>query len=230
IGQDIPAAELKRIVDETVNFGAPVVELNDGSYILELFHGPSLAFKDFGARFMSRVMAYFSEKSNQVLDVLVATSGDTGGAVALGFAGVPNTRVTILFPKGKVSPVQELQLCTNGENIKAIEVDGTFDDCQSLVKQAFNDNELNSKLTLTSANSINISRLIPQAFYYFYAYAQLRKKGIDEVVFSVPSGNFGNLTAGLLAARMGLPVKKFIAATNANDVVPRFLQGDPYET
>ena len=230
IGQDIPAAELKRIVDETVNFDAPVVELNDGSYILELFHGPSLAFKDFGARFMSRVMAYFSEKSNQVLDVLVATSGDTGGAVALGFAGVPNTRVTILFPKGKVSAVQELQLCTNGENIKAIEVDGTFDDCQSLVKQAFNDNELNSKLTLTSANSINISRLIPQAFYYFYAYAQLRKKGIDEVVFSVPSGNFGNLTAGLLAARMGLPVKKFIAATNANDVVPRFLQGDPYET
>src|SRR5690606_1576703 len=146
IGQDIPAADLKRIVEETVNFDAPLVQLKDGSYILELFHGPSLAFKDFGARFMSRIMAYFSEKSNQVLDVLVATSGDTGGAVALGFTGVPNTRVTILFPRGKVSPTQELQLCTNGNNIKAIEINGTFDDCQALVKQAFNDDELNNKL------------------------------------------------------------------------------------
>jgi len=230
IGDDIPSADLKRIIDETVNFDAPLVALKDGSYILELFQGPSLAFKDFGARFMSRVMAYFSEKSNQTLDVLVATSGDTGGAVALGFTGVPNTRVTILFPKGKVSPIQELQLCTNDSNIHALEIDGTFDDCQALVKKAFNDDELNKRLTLTSANSINISRLIPQTFYYFYAYSQLVKRGIKEVVFSVPSGNFGNLTAGLLAVRMGLPVKHFIAATNANDVVPRFLSGEAYET
>lgn len=230
IGEDIPTADLKRIVEETVNFDAPVVGLKDGSYILELFHGPSLAFKDFGARFMSRVMAYFSEEGNQVLDVLVATSGDTGGAVALGFTGVPNTRVTILFPKGKVSPVQELQLCTNDSNIQAIEIDGNFDDCQALVKKAFNDNELSDKLNLTSANSINISRLIPQSFYYFYAYSQLLKKGVKDVVFSVPSGNFGNLTAGLFASRMGLPIKHFIAATNVNDVVPRFLEGEAYET
>jgi len=230
IGDDIPSADLKRIIEETVNFDAPLVALKDGSYILELFQGPSLAFKDFGARFMSRVMAYFSEKSNQTLDVLVATSGDTGGAVALGFTGVPNTRVTILFPKGKVSPIQELQLCTNDSNIHAVEIDGTFDDCQALVKKAFNDNDLNERLNLTSANSINISRLIPQTFYYFYAYSQLAKQGIKDVVFSVPSGNFGNLTAGLFAARMGLPVKHFIAATNANDVVPRFLMGEAYET
>ncbi|HUH19575.1 threonine synthase [Albibacterium sp.] len=230
IGDDIPAADLKRIIEETVNFDAPLIALKDGSYILELFQGPSLAFKDFGARFMSRVMAYFSEKSKQTLDVLVATSGDTGGAVALGFTGVPNTRVTILFPKGKVSAIQELQLCTNDSNIHALEIDGTFDDCQALVKKAFNDDDLNEKLNLTSANSINISRLIPQTFYYFYAYSQLVKKGIKEVVFSVPSGNFGNLTAGLFAAKMGLPVKHFIAATNANDVVPRFLSGQAYET
>jgi len=230
IGSDIPPSDLKRIIDETVNFDAPIVKLKDRSYILELFHGPSLAFKDFGARFMSRVMAYFSEKSHQVLDVLVATSGDTGGAVALGFTGVPNTRVTILFPKGKVSPIQELQLCTNGSNIKAIEIDGNFDDCQAIVKKAFNDNDLNNELNLTSANSINISRLIPQSFYYFYAYSQLLKQGIKDIVFSVPSGNFGNLTAGLFAQRMGLPVRHFIAATNVNDSVPRFLQGGAYET
>jgi len=230
IGEDIPSIDLKRIIYETVNFDAPLVKLKDGSYILELFHGPSLAFKDFGARFMSRIMAYFSEKSNQILDVLVATSGDTGGAVALGFTGVPNTRVTILFPKGKVSPIQELQLCTNDSNIQAIEVDGTFDDCQYMVKQAFNDTNLNDRLNLTSANSINISRLIPQSFYYFYAYSQLLKQGIKDVVFSVPSGNFGNLTAGIFAAKMGLPIKHFIAATNLNDVVPRFLKGEAYET
>lgn len=229
IGSEIPSSDLKAIIDETVNFDAPVIKLKDGTYILELFHGPSLAFKDFGARFMSRVMAYFSEKNNQVLDVLVATSGDTGGAVALGFTGVPNTRVTILFPKGKVSPVQELQLSTNDSNINAIEVEGNFDDCQHLVKMAFNDVELNEKLNLTSANSINISRLIPQTFYYFYAYSQLLKQGIKDIVFSVPSGNFGNLTAGLFASRMGLPVKHFIAATNVNDVVPRFLQGEEYK-
>lgn len=229
VEDDIPEVDLKRIVDDTLSFDAPVVKLNDGTYVLELFHGPSLAFKDFGARFMSRVMAYFSQKNDVVLDVLVATSGDTGGAVALGFDGVPNTRVTILYPKGKVSPVQELQLCTNGENIQAIEIDGTFDDCQDLVKKAFNDDDINERLTLTSANSINISRLIPQSFYYFNAYRQLLQQGIKDIVFVVPSGNFGNLTAGLFAYKMGLPVKHFVAATNANDVVPRFLNGKEYQ-
>lgn len=226
----IPAADLQKIIDDAINFEAPVVPLDEDTFVLELFHGPSLAFKDFGARFMSRVMAYFLKDGEQLLDVLVATSGDTGGAVALGFLGVPNTRVTILYPKGKVSEIQELQLCTNGENIHAIEVDGTFDDCQHLVKQAFADDELNSKLRLTSANSINISRLIPQTFYYFNAYAQLRRKGKKEVVFSVPSGNFGNIAAGLLAYKMGLPVKQFIAATNVNDTVPRYLSTGVYET
>ncbi|WP_118194427.1 threonine synthase [Albibacterium indicum] len=229
IEDDIPSDDLKKIVDDTLSFDAPVVKLGDGSYVLELFHGPSLAFKDFGARFMSRIMAYFSQKNDVTLDVLVATSGDTGGAVALGFDGVPNTRVTILYPKGKVSPVQELQLCTNGGNIQAIEVDGTFDDCQDLVKKAFNDDDINKKLTLTSANSINISRLIPQSFYYFNAYRQLLQEGEKDIVFVVPSGNFGNLTAGLFAYKMGLPVKHFVAATNANDVVPRFLNGQSYE-
>lgn len=179
---------------------------------------------------MSRVMAYFLKDGEQLLDILVATSGDTGGAVALGFLGVPNTRVTILFPKGKVSEIQRLQLTTNGQNIRAIAIDGTFDDCQALVKQAFADEELNSKLRLTSANSINIARLIPQTFYYFNAYAQLKRQGFKEVVFSVPSGNFGNIGAGLLAYQMGLPVHQFIAATNANDTVPRFLASGIYET
>lgn len=229
IEDDIPEQELKRIVDETLSFDAPVVKLDDNSYVLELFHGPSLAFKDFGARFMSRIMAYFSQQNELTLDVLVATSGDTGGAVALGFDEVPHTRVTILYPKGKVSPVQELQLCSNGANIQAIEVDGTFDDCQDLVKKAFHDPDINKKLNLTSANSINISRLIPQSFYYFNAYRQLVIEGIEDLVFVVPSGNFGNLTAGLLAYKMGLPVKHFVAATNANDVVPRFLAGQDYD-
>src|SRR5215217_1177375 len=226
----IPLEDLKKIIDDAINFEAPVVEISEETYVLELFHGPSLAFKDFGARFMSRVMAYFLRENEKTLDVLVATSGDTGGAVALGFLGVPHTRVTILYPKGKVSDIQELQLCTNGQNINAIEVDGTFDDCQALVKQAFADDELNSRLRLTSANSINISRLIPQTFYYFNAYAQLRRQGKTEVVFSVPSGNFGNIAAGLLAYKMGLPVKQFIAATNVNDTVPRFLESGIYET
>lgn len=225
----IPAVDLKNIIDDAINFEAPVVPLGDNDYVLELFHGPSLAFKDFGARFMSRVMGYFLKENEQVLDVLVATSGDTGGAVALGFLGVENTRVTILYPKGKVSEIQELQLCTNGQNIHAIEVEGTFDDCQHLVKQAFADEELNKKLRLTSANSINISRLIPQTFYYFNAYAQLRRQGEKEVVFVVPSGNFGNIAAGLLAYRMGLPVKQFVAATNVNDTVPRFLESGTYD-
>jgi threonine synthase len=229
IGDSIPTTDLKEIIDDAINFEAPLVPLKDGTSVLELFHGPSLAFKDFGARFMSRVMAYFSSKEDQVLDILVATSGDTGGAVALGFLGVPNTRVTILYPKGKVSEIQELQLCTNAQNIRALEIDGTFDDCQALVKQAFNDSEINSKLRLTSANSINIARLIPQSFYYFYAYAQAIKQGYKEVVFSVPSGNFGNIGAGLLAYKMGLPVRQFLAATNVNDVVPRYLESGEYE-
>ncbi|MHA4894294.1 threonine synthase [Pedobacter sp. PWIIR3] len=226
----IPTEDLKSIISEAINFDAPVVQLEDEVYVLELFQGPSLAFKDFGARFMSRIMAYFLQENERMLDVLVATSGDTGGAVALGFLGVKNTRVTILYPKGKVSDIQELQLCTNGQNIHAIEVDGTFDDCQALVKQAFADGELNEKLRLTSANSINIARLIPQTFYYFNAYAQLERIGKAEVVFSVPSGNFGNIAAGLLAFKMGLPVKQFIAATNVNDTVPRFLENGVYET
>ncbi|RZM25610.1 MAG: threonine synthase [Pedobacter sp.] len=226
----IPSEDLKAIIEDAINFEAPIVELEEDVYVLELFHGPSLAFKDFGARFMSRVMAYFLKDNEKVLDVLVATSGDTGGAVALGFLGVPNTRVTILYPKGKVSDIQELQLCTNGQNIHAIEVDGTFDDCQALVKQAFSDADLNEKLRLTSANSINIARLIPQTFYYFNAYAQLKRQGKTDVVFSVPSGNFGNIGAGMLAYKMGLPVKQFIAATNVNDTVPRFLNTGIYET
>jgi threonine synthase len=229
IGDDIPENDLKAIIDDAINFDAPIVELEENVYVLELFHGPSLAFKDFGARFMSRVMSYFLESGEKQLDVLVATSGDTGGAVALGFLGVPNTRVTILYPKGKVSNIQELQLTTNGQNIRAIEVDGTFDDCQALVKQAFTDKELNEKFRLTSANSINIARLIPQTFYYFNAYAQALKQGKSKVVFSVPSGNFGNIGAGLLAWKMGLPVEQFIAATNANDTVPEFLKTGVYQ-
>ena len=227
---EIPEKDLRALIEDAVNFDAPLVKLDAQTFVLELFHGPSLAFKDFGARFMSRVMANFLKDGEQLLDVLVATSGDTGGAVALGFLGVPNTRVTILFPKGKVSEVQRLQLTTNGENIRAIAVNGTFDDCQSLVKQAFADEELNSKFRLTSANSINIARLIPQTFYYFNAYAQLKRQGFKAVVFSVPSGNFGNIGAGLLAHKMGLPVQQFIAATNANDTVPRFLETGVYET
>jgi len=229
LSNTIPENDLKAIVEDAINFEAPIVKLEEDVYVLELFHGPSLAFKDFGARFMSRVMSYFLRDGEKMLDILVATSGDTGGAVALGFLGVPNTRVTILYPKGKVSPIQEQQLTTNGQNIRAVEVDGTFDDCQALVKQAFVNNELNEKFRLTSANSINIARLIPQTFYYFNAYAQLLRAGKSEVVFSVPSGNFGNLGAGLLAWKMGLPVKQFIAATNANDTVPQFLSTGFYK-
>jgi threonine synthase len=225
----IPDEELQKLVSATINFDAPLVEISDKIHVLELFHGPSLAFKDFGARFMSRVMAYFMQQGEKELNVLVATSGDTGGAVALGFLGVANTRVTILYPKGKVSPIQELQLTTNGQNIRAIEIDGTFDDCQALVKRAFNDEDLKSRFRLTSANSINISRLIPQTFYYFYAYAQMQRKGVKDVIFSVTSGNFGNIAAGLLAYKMGLPVKQFLAATNINDTVPSFLKTGIYE-
>lgn len=229
LNRAIPDDDLKSIVSDAINFPAPLVELSDRIHVLELFHGPSLAFKDFGARFMSRVMSYFLREGEKELDVLVATSGDTGGAVALGFLGVPNTRVTILYPKGKVSPIQELQLTTNAQNIRAIEIEGTFDDCQALVKRAFNDPELKERFRLTSANSINISRLIPQTFYYFNALAQLQRQGFKEVVFSVPSGNFGNIAAGLLAWKMGLPVKAFLAATNINDTVPSFLRTGLYK-
>jgi threonine synthase len=225
----IPDEHLQTIIDDAINFDAPVKKLHDDVYVLELFHGPSLAFKDFGARFMSRVMSYFLRDGEKLLDVLVATSGDTGGAVALGFLGVPNTRVTILYPKGKVSPIQQEQLTTNGQNIRAIEVDGTFDDCQALVKQAFTDDELNKQFRLTSANSINIARLIPQTFYYFNAVAQLKRQGKENIVFAVPSGNFGNIGAGLLAFKMGLPVKRFIAATNVNDTVPAYLTTGVYQ-
>ena len=229
LGDAIPGNDLQAIILDAINFDAPLVELEENVYVLELFHGPSLAFKDFGARFMSRVMAYFLGKDEKMLDVLVATSGDTGGAVALGFLGVPGTRVTILFPKGKVSGIQELQLTTNGLNVRAVEVDGTFDDCQALVKQAFVDDLLNQEFRLTSANSINIARLIPQTFYYFNAYAQLLRAGRSNVVFSVPSGNFGNIGAGILAWKLGLPVSHFIAATNANDTVPEFLRTGVYK-
>ena len=229
IGEDIPKNDLEKIIQDSLNFDAPLQFLNEKTAVLELFHGPSYAFKDFGARFMSRIMGYFSKKGDQLLDVLVATSGDTGGAVALGFLGVEGIRVTILYPKGKVSKVQEKQLSTNGQNIRALEVDGTFDDCQTLVKLAFNDKELNQKLRLTSANSINIARLIPQTFYYFWAYAQLKTKGKKNVIFSVPSGNFGNIGAGLLAHKMGLPVEHFVAGTNQNDTVPQFLATGNYQ-
>lgn len=222
----IPDADLHAITDNAVNFDAPVVSLNEQQHVLELFHGPSLAFKDFGARFMAQLMSYFNQGEARELVVLVATSGDTGGAVAAGFYQTPGTRVVILYPQGKVSELQEKQLTTLGHNINALEIEGTFDDCQAIVKQAFLDAELTRRIRLTSANSINISRLVPQSFYYFEAYKQL--PDTNDVVFCVPSGNFGNLTAGLLAQRMGLPARHFVAATNANDVVPAYLQTGAY--
>ena len=222
IGDEIPETALRDIITKSVNFPAPVIPLEDNTYILELFHGPSLAFKDFGARFMAQTMAYFNQKEERELTILVATSGDTGGAVAAGFYQTPGIRVVILYPSGKVSPLQEKQLTTLGHNITALEVDGTFDDCQALVKQAFLDTQLRHELRLSSANSINISRLIPQIFYYWEAYKQVLRIG-KKVVFVVPSGNFGNLSAGLIAQKMGLPVHHFVVATNANDVVPQYL-------
>src|SRR5688572_20891314 len=222
IGDDIPKSELKRIIDHTIQFDAPLVPLEDNIYALELFHGPTLAFKDFGARFMSQLLGYFAKQQQKEIIILVATSGDTGSAVANGFLGVAGTKVVVLYPSGKVSEIQEKQFTTLGKNVTALEVDGTFDDCQALVKQAFLDQDLKQKYFLTSANSINIARLIPQSFYYFYAYSRLADNR-KPVVFSVPSGNFGNLTGGLLAKRMGLPIHKFIASTNINDVVPQYL-------
>lgn len=220
---------LRDIVNEAINFPAPLVQLDENKSVLELFHGPSLAFKDFGARFMSRLMGHFNKGKEKQLVILVATSGDTGGAVAAGFYQTPGIEVVILYPKGKVSLLQEKQLTTLGHNIKALEVDGTFDDCQHIVKQAFLDESLRNTIRLSSANSINIARLIPQSFYYFEAYKQLLLKGVTTPpTFCVPSGNFGNLTAGLLAHKLGLPVKHFIAATNQNDVVPDFLSSGNY--
>jgi threonine synthase len=199
------------------------VEIEENVFSLELFHGPTLAFKDFGARFLSGLLGYFANQQDKEITILVATSGDTGSAVANGFFNVPGTKVIVLYPSGKVSDIQEKQFTTLGGNITALEIDGTFDDCQRLVKQAFMDEELKRKLFLTSANSINIARLIPQSFYYFHAYAQLNKNN-KPLVFSVPSGNYGNLTAGLIAKKMGLPIHQFIAATNANDIIPTYLQ------
>jgi threonine synthase len=228
LGDEVPADVLKQIVEETLNFPIPAVQVEKDIYSLELFHGPTMAFKDVGGRFMSRLMAYFNRNESRELKVIVATSGDTGSAVAAGFFNVPGIHVFILFPKGKVSPLQQKQLTTWGGNITAIEVDGTFDDCQKMAKQALGDAELNKTNLLTSANSINIARLIPQSFYYFWAYAQLQKLG-KPLVFSVPSGNFGNITGGALAAAMGLPVAHFVAATNANDVVPEYLRTAIYK-
>ncbi|MBL7857073.1 MAG: threonine synthase [Cyclobacteriaceae bacterium] len=222
LGEDIPELELKRIVSHTIKFEAPLVEIENDLYALELFHGPTMAFKDFGARFMSQLLGYFAKQQDRDIVILVATSGDTGSAVANGFLGVAGTQVVVLYPSGKVSEVQEKQFTTLNQNITALEIDGTFDDCQRLVKQAFLDDELRNSLFLTSANSINIARLIPQSFYYFWAYAQLKNR--RPLVFSIPSGNFGNLTGGLFAKRMGLPVEKFIAATNLNDIVPAYLR------
>ncbi|RNC85328.1 MAG: threonine synthase [Balneola sp.] len=229
MGNEIADNELKILVEETLNFEIPLVAIKDNIYSLELFHGPTLAFKDVGARFLARCLSHFTKKKEKKLTVLVATSGDTGSAVANGFFGVPNIKVIILYPSGKVSHFQEQQMTTLGENITALEVDGTFDDCQDLVKQAFLDKELRSTLNLTSANSINIARLLPQSIYYFYAWSQLPSEKRNKAIFSVPSGNFGNLSAGLLAQQMGLPIKKFIASTNINDSVPNYLWKGDFE-
>ncbi len=228
IGDEIPANDLHTIIERAIDFPAPVISLDHQTHVLELFHGPSLAFKDFGARFMAQTMAYFNRNENEPLTILVATSGDTGGAVAAGFYQTPGIRVVILYPSGKVSALQEKQLTTLGHNITALEVAGSFDDCQAIVKQAFLDAELRQSLRLSSANSINISRLIPQVFYYWEAYKQAARFG-ENIVFVVPSGNFGNLTAGLLAKHMGLPVAHFVAATNANDVVPEYLDTGAFQ-
>lgn len=232
-GEDVEADVLKKIVYETLNFDIPLHKVADRRYSLELYHGPTLAFKDVGARFMARMLSYFNaqDADKRQVNVLVATSGDTGSAVANGFLGVEGVHVYVLYPKGKVSHIQESQFTTLGHNITAIEVDGTFDDCQALVKRAFMDEQLNAHMKLTSANSINIARFLPQMFYYFYAYAQLASAGIEDlsqIVVAVPSGNFGNLTAGLIAKRMGLPIKRFIAANNRNDIVYEYLKTGKY--
>lgn len=229
-GEDVEEEALKNIVYDTLSFDCPVVPVSDNIWTLELFHGPTLAFKDVGARFMARLLQYFiRQEGSEKVNVLVATSGDTGSAVANGFLGVEGIHVYVLYPKGKVSKIQESQFTTLGQNITAIEVDGVFDDCQSLVKSAFMDTELNAHMKLTSANSINVARFLPQAFYYFNAYARMKAKGLaDNLVVCVPSGNFGNITAALFACRMGLPIKRFIAANNANDIFYNYLQTGVY--
>ncbi|MEE3999065.1 threonine synthase [Tenacibaculum sp. FZY0031] len=225
VGDEIPKDVLQKIIKETINFEFPVVSIEENIGTLELFHGPTMAFKDVGARFMARCLGYFNRNKNQQVTVLVATSGDTGGAVANGFLGVKGVDVVILYPNGKVSDIQEKQLTTLGQNITALEVDGVFDDCQDMVKTAFLDADINR--TLTSANSINIARWLPQMFYFFFAYKHVYKQH-KEVVFSVPSGNFGNICAGIMAQKLGLPIKHFIAATNVNDTVPNYLASGEY--
>lgn len=230
LADDLSDAEIKSIITSSMNFEAPLFSLESGVEILELFYGPSMAFKDFGARFMAAVMSHYLVKHQREIRILVATSGDTGGAVAQGFFNTSGISVTILYPSGKVSDIQEMQLTTLGGNVEALEIEGTFDDCQRLVKQAFLDADLREKFNLASANSINIARLIPQSFYYFAAYAEAKRKGLhDPLVFSVPSGNFGNLSAGLMAYQMGLPVKAFIAACNENHPVPDYLSTGVYD-
>jgi threonine synthase len=227
IGDEIPETELKKIIAETLSFDFPCIPVEDNVFSLELFHGPTMAFKDVGARFMSRCLGYFNKNSNKEVTVLVATSGDTGGAVASGFLGVKDVEVVILYPSGKVSDIQERQLTTLGQNTKALKVDGVFDDCQDMVKKAFLDESLAHK-NLTSANSINIARWLPQMFYIFFAYKQLKQYN-KSIVISCPSGNFGNICAGIMAKRLGLPIAHFVASTNANDTIPRFLVNGKYE-
>ena len=228
VSTEIPEDILKTIVEETLSFDFPVVKLNDNISTLELFHGPTMAFKDVGARFMARCLGYFNKNNTNEVTVLVATSGDTGGAVANGFLGVKGVNVVILYPSGKVSNIQEMQLTTLGQNIKALEVNGTFDDCQAMVKTAFLYDQLTSQMQLTSANSINVARWLPQLFYFIFAYKQLHNK-YDDLVFSIPSGNFGNVCAGMMAQQLGLPISHFIASNNANNVVTRYLTSQLYE-
>ena len=231
IGNDIPESDLRKIIADVLSFDFPLTKLNDQISFLELFHGPTMAFKDVGARFMARCLEYFlkNQDENKSVTVLVATSGDTGGAVASGFYKVNGIKVVILYPKGKVSKVQEKQLTTLGENITALEVDGTFDDCQAMVKKAFLDDDLLNKISLTSANSINIARWLPQMFYFFFSYRDFKLSQSDKIAFSVPSGNFGNICAGMMAKEMGLPINKFIASNNINDVVNRYLKTKIYD-
>ncbi|MEQ5790602.1 threonine synthase [Muricauda sp. NFXS6] len=228
VNEDIPDEALKEIIANTLDFNFPVVDIEDGVATLELFHGPTMAFKDVGARFMANCLGYFSQGEKQDVTVLVATSGDTGGAVANGFLGVDGVKVLILYPSGKVSEIQEKQLTTLGQNIEAMEVDGVFDDCQRMVKTAFLDSEITDHKKLTSANSINVARWLPQLFYFLFAYKQAKSKG-KEIIFSVPSGNFGNICAGMVAQKLGMPVKHFVASTNVNDVVPKFMENGIYE-
>ena len=230
VGNSIEKKSLTRIIEKTLTFDFPLIKIDDKIRVLELYHGPTLAFKDVGARFMANCLNYFNKKKNHNSTILVATSGDTGAAVANGFLGVNGTQVVILYPNGKVSDVQERQLTTNGKNIIALKVDGTFDDCQKIVKKAFLDNDLNNVLNLTSANSINIARWLPQAFYYFFAYRDFKKEknNSKQLCISVPSGNFGNICAGLISTRLGLPINHFIASTNINDTVPKFLETGDY--